>query len=306
MRVIVTGGTGLIGRALVAELAASGHQVVVLSRGPAGHPGLPAGARAERWDGRTAEGWGALADGAGAIVNLAGENIAAGRWTPERKRSILESRIQAGEAVVQAVKAAERRPRVVVQASAVGYYGPSGDQEITEEAPPGDGFLARVCVDWEASTFPVEGLGVRRPVIRTGTVLSAGGGALPRLVQPFLLFVGGRLGSGHQRFPWIHIADQVAAIRFLIEKEDATGPFNLCVPESPTNREFSRALARVLRRPAVVPVSSLALKLAFGEMASVLLTGQRAAPRRLLEMGFRFRFPLVDEALRDLLQLKPR
>ncbi len=302
MRVIITGGTGLIGRALAASLAGDGHEVIVLSRAPERYVGrMPAGVRLKAWDAHSAKGWGTLADGADAIVNLAGENIAAGRWTAERKRRIRESRLNAGRAVVEAVAQARAKPRAVIQASAVGYYGPSGDEEIAEDHPPGHDFLAEVCVAWEASTAPVEEEGVRRAILRTGIVLSARGGALPRMLLPFKLGLGGALGHGRQWFPWIHIRDHVRAIRFLIEHEQAHGPYNLSAPKPVRNAEFTRALGRALGRPAVMRVPATALKLVFGEMATVLLDGQRAVPRRLLEAGFTFEFTEVEAALRDLL-----
>ena len=302
MRILITGGTGLIGRALAADLAQEGHEVVVLSRHPERATDMPSGVQVQGWDARTAEGWGHLADGADAIVNLAGENLAAGRWTAERKRRIRESRVNAGRAVVAAVEAASRKPRVVVQASAVGYYGPCGDEEITEDHPPGNDFLAQVCVEWEASTAAVEEMGVRRPIIRTGVVLSATGGALPRMLPPFRFGLGGPLGSGQQWFPWIHLADEVGAIRFLIAHEEASGPFNLSAPNPVTNAAFTRALGRVLGRPTFMRVPAFALRLLFGEMGTVLLEGQRAVPKRLLEMGYTFRFAEVEAALRDLLE----
>ena len=301
MRFLITGGSGLIGRVLTASLVRSGHQVVVLSRQPQRITGLPVGASAEWWDGHTADGWGSLASAADAIINLAGENISSGRWTDERKRSILESRLNAGRAVVQAVKAAVKKPRVVIQASAVGYYGPRGDEDVTEETPSGQDFLAQVTAKWEVSTSSLEALGVRRVIIRTGVVLSAGGGALTRMLLPFRLFVGGRLGNGRQWFPWIHIADEVGAIRFLIENENARGPFNLTAPVPLTNAEFSRLLGQQLRRPSLIPLPAFALRLLFGEMSAVLLAGQRTIPHRLLQLGFTFKFPEVDLALRDLL-----
>ncbi len=300
MRVIITGGTGLIGRALTVSLAADGHEVIVLTRDPARATGLPAGARAERWDGRSAAGWGKLADGAAAIVNLAGENLAAGRWTPARKRRILESRVQAGQAVVAAVREAGVKPGVVVHSSGVGYYGASGDVEVTEASPPGRDFLAQVCVAWEAASAETAALGARSVVIRSATVLSREGGALPRLALPFRLFVGGPLGGGQQWWPWIHIADEVAAIRFLIERADAQGPFNLAAPQLIREADFSRALGQALGRPSWLPTPAFALRLLLGEMATVLLDGQRAAPQRLLELGFTFRFPTIEAALRDL------
>jgi hypothetical protein len=198
------------------------------------------------------------------------------------------------------VRAAGRKPAVIVQASGIGYYGPRGDEEVGEEAPPGSDFLGKLAVEWEASTAPVEALGVRQVVIRTGVVLSLEGGALPRLAAPFRFFLGGPLGSGRQWTPWIHIVDEVRAIRFLLEHEGARGPFNLSAPRPVTNRELARALGRAMRRPAWLPVPALALKLALGEMSAVLLTGQRAVPKRLLEEGFAFRFPDVEGALQNL------
>lgn len=299
---IITGGTGLIGRALAAELVAAGYEVVVLSRNPQRAHGLPTGVQVEAWDGRTAQGWGGLADGTHAIVNLAGENLAGGRWTAERRHRIRQSRLDAGQAVVEAVRAAKRKPAVVVQASGIGYYGPHGDEEVTEDFPPGEDFLGRLAVEWEASTALVESLGVRRVVIRTGVVLSREGGALPRLALPFRFFLGGPLGNGRQWVPWIHIADEVRAIRFLLENEEARGPYNLVTPNPVTNRELARALRQVLRRPSWLPVPAPALRLALGEMSAVLLTGQRAFPRRLLEADFRFQFPEISTALQNLFQ----
>ena len=301
MRVIITGGTGLIGRALAADLAGDGYEAIVLSRRPERVNGLPTGVRAERWDARSAEGWGTLANGADAIVNLAGETLV-GRWTAEHKRRIRDSRLNAGRAVVQAVEQAKVKPRAVVQASGAGYYGPCGDEEITEEASPGQDFLGRTAIEWEAATVAVEALGVRRVIIRSGPVLSAAGGVLPRLLLPFRFFVGGPLGSGRQWFPWIHVTDQARAIRFLIENEAASGAFNLAAPNPLTNAEFSRTVGRVIRRPAFVPVPASALRLALGEMSIVLLEGQRTIPRRLLALGFTFRFPKAEPALRDLLE----
>jgi uncharacterized protein (TIGR01777 family) len=302
MRTIITGGSGLIGRALAANLTADGHEVIVLSRNPDRATGLPKGVRAERWDGRTAEGWSHLADGANAIVNLAGENIAAGRWTAGRKRRIRDSRLNAGQAVVQVVEGATHKPKVVVQSSGIGYYGPRGAEEITEEASAGNDFLSQVAIDWEASTAPLDDMGLRRPIIRTGVVLSTQGGALPRLLLPFKLFVGGPLGGGRQWLPWIHIADEVSAIRFLMEHPEANGPFNLSAPNPLTNADFSRVLGKVIKRPAFLPTPGFALRLVLGEMATALLDGQRAVPRRLLDLGFAFRFPEAEAALRDLLR----
>lgn len=300
MHVIVTGGTGLIGQALARSLVADGHRVTVLSRQPEKKQRLAEEISVVGWDGRSAQGWGDLVNQADAIVNLAGENIASGRWTKERKRRILESRMDAGRAVVEAVQAATSKPSVVIQASAVGYYGPRGDEIVTEDTPPGSDFLAQVCVAWEASTEPVEQFGVRRAIVRTGVVLSTCGGALPRMALPFQFFVGGPVGNGRQYLPWIHIDDEVGAIRFLLEHENASGPFNLTAPSPVTNREFSKTLAKALKRPAWAPVPAFVLRLLFGEMATVLLDGQRAVPKRLQEAGYVFRFVELLPALQDL------
>lgn len=302
MRTIITGGTGLIGRALAASLAADGGEVIVLSRNPDRVTDLPAGVRVQRWDTRSAQGWASLVDGADAIVNLAGQSIAGLRWTQSHKRRVRESRLNAAQAVIEAVESATDKPRVLIQASGVGYYGHRGEQVVAEDTPPGNDFLARFAVEWEASTEPVEAHGVRRTVIRTSAVLSDRGGILPLMALPFKLFVGGPVGSGRQYVPWIHIADQVAAIRFSMDTEKATGPFNLSAPNPLTNAEFSRALARVLGRPALMRAPGSVLRLLLGEMASLLLEGQRAVPQRLLDLGFSFRFPEAEAALRDLLK----
>ncbi|MDO8688838.1 MAG: TIGR01777 family oxidoreductase [Dehalococcoidia bacterium] len=300
VRIIITGGSGLIGKSLTRSLVSGGHEVVVLSRNPARVSGLPVGARAARWDASTGEGWSQLAEDA-AIVNLAGENISLGRWTSEVKQRIRESRLSAGKAVVNAVETSPSRPRVLIQASAVGYYGPRGNEELREDSPPGGDFLAQVCIDWEASTAPVEEMGVRRAVIRTSPVFAAREGVLPRMTLPFRFFVGGRLGSGRQWFPWMHVADEVAAIRFLLEHEAASGPFNLASPHTVTNAQFSRALGRAMRRPSVLPAPTLVLSLLYGEMGRSLMGSQRVIPQRLLDLGFTFRFADADAALRNLL-----
>lgn len=307
MRVIITGGSGFIGRQLADELLAKGYEVVVLSRNPDAVNGLPDAVRVEQWDAATSSGWGALADGALAIVNLAGENLAGegflpARWTEERKARLRNSRVRAGQAVVQAVQAAASKPKVVIQSSGIGHYGFRDDKVLTEADPPGTDFLARLTVDWENSTASVEQHGVRHVSIRSAVVLSPNEGALKRLILPFKLFVGGPLGGGKQGFPWIHPGDEVAAIRFLIENEAAAGPFNLVAPEALTLSEFDVKLARVMGRPYWMPVPAFALRGALGEVASTVLEGQKAAPRKLLDLGFKFAFPTAETALRDLLR----
>ena len=303
MHIIITGGSGLIGRALTTSLLHDQHRVTVLSRHPSKVADrLPAQTNIVGWDARTAKGWGHQVEAADAIVNLAGESIAAWPWTAAKRRRIRQSRVDIGQAVVEAFTAAKKRPRVLVQASGVGYYGPRGEDIVHEDATSGKDFLARVAVDWEAATAPVEALGVRRVVIRTGAVLSREGGALPRLSLPFRLFVGGPLGNGRQRVPWIHIADEIAAIRFLLTHEEAEGPFNLTAPHPPTNAVFSKVLGRVMRRPAWVRVPAFAVRLVLGEMSTIVLRGQRAEPERLLSLGYRFKYPALETALKSLLK----
>ncbi len=307
MRVLITGGTGSLGHPLALRLAEADHEVIILSRDPERHrPRFPENIRLARWDGHTTEGWGSLVDGADAVLNLAGESLAGSgflpaRWTAARKQRFYNSRVNAGRAVVEAIQATGRKPAVLLQASAVGYYGPVAEGEVTEESPPGQDFLARLCVDWEATTEPVEALGVRRVLLRTGLVLDPKSGPLPRLALPTRLFGGAIFGSGKQWMPWIHKADELGAIQFLLEHAEASGPFNLTAPEPVRHADFMHTLGRVLRRPLWMRVPGFAMRLALGEVAEALLTGQRAVPRRLLELGFTFRFPELEPALRDLL-----
>lgn len=305
MRVIITGGTGLIGRALANSLAQDKHEVVILSRNKNRAAGLASGVQVVEWDAKTAQGWGALADGAGAIINLAGESIAGegfppSRWTDERKKRIRDSRMSAGKAVLEAITAAQNKPAVLIQSSAVGYYGVHGDDDITEESPAGNDFLAGVCKDWEAVTASVEQMGVRRVVIRTGILFSTKGGVLPQLSLPFKLFVGGPIGSGRQQMPWIHIDDEVAAIRYLIDTPTTSGAFNLSAPEPLSNAALARVMGRVLGRPSFFLTPGFIFKIAFGELSTLLLDGQRAVPKRLQQVGFKFQYPQAEAALRDI------
>lgn len=302
-RVVIAGGTGLIGRALAGRLAASGREVVLLSRsasGKAGERELPPGCRLAVWDGRTASGWGELASGAEAIVNLAGESIAGGRWSVERKARILDSRLQSTAAVVEAIAQAKRPPRVLLQGSAVGYYGDRADELLAEDAAAGDGFLGETARAWEAASAPAESFGVRRVLARTGVVLAREGGAFPKMALPFRLGAGAVLGSGKQWMPWIHLADEIAALEFLLGNEAARGAVDLAAPEPATQAEFARELARTLRRPLLARAPAWTLRAALGEMADLVLASQRVVPQRLLELGFRFRFPALPAALGDL------
>jgi uncharacterized protein (TIGR01777 family) len=308
MRIIITGGSGLIGSALAAGLAGDGHEVIVLTRDPdRAAARLGQGIRAARWDGRTAEGWGRLADGAGAIINLAGESIAgenliAGRWTAARKRVIRDSRVNAGRAVAAAIRGASQKPALLLQASAVGYYGPHGDEPVTEDTPAGSDFLAQVCVEWEASTAEVEAMGVRRVVTRTGIPLSNKGGAFPPLRTIASLGGGGPLGSGKQWWPWLHFDDEIAALRRLLES-DASGVYNVCSPNPVQEAQFFKVLGRVMHRPSFMPTPAFALRLMAGELADgLLLNGQRQMPTRLQKLGYTFKYPELEPALRSLIK----
>jgi uncharacterized protein (TIGR01777 family) len=239
-----------------------------------------------------------------AVVHLAGENIGAGRWTDKRKRRIRDSRVGSTEALARAFAESAHRPGVLVQGSAVGFYGSHGNERVSETAPPGSDFLALVCRDWEKAGESVEKLGVRRVIARTGVVFAARGGALSRILLPFKLFAGGPVGSGRQVLPWIHLHDEVRAMAHLLTADGVEGVFNLAAPAAVTNSELAGAISKVLRRPSLVPTPGIVLRLALGEMATLVLEGQRAVPERLLERGFEFRFPEVEGALRDLLTRK--
>jgi len=297
---VVTGGSGLIGRALVADLATE-HRVEVLSRTPRRVAGLPPGVGVAAWDGIDADRLARRIDGADAVVHLAGENIGQGRWTKGRKRLLVDSRVRSSAAVAVAFARADRPPATLLQGSAIGFYGPHGTEEIAEEAPCGEGFLADLCRQWEVASAAVEAAGTRRVVVRTGVVLARDGGALPRMLLPFRLFLGGPLGTGRQFLSWIHLADEVGAIRFLLDNVDLRGTFNLTSPGAVTQHEFASSLGRRLRRPSRLPTPSVALRLALGEQASIALEGQRVVPRRLLGAGFSCRWPELDPALADLL-----
>ena len=275
MRVLVAGASGLIGSALTRALRERGDAAVALPR-----------FESAPWS----------VEGADAVVNLAGASVAGKRWSPAYKKEIEQSRVLTTRALVDAIRAAQRKPRVLINASAVGYYGGRGDEVLDESAAPGADFLANVARQWEAEAQRAP---VRSVQLRTGIVLSARGGALEKMLPPFKAFVGGPVGSGRQWFPWIHLADEVAAILWCIDRE-VTGPVNLAAPGIVTMKEFAKALGRALHRPSWAPVPAAPLRILLGEFASALLEGQRAVPKKLLDSGFRFRFENVDAALRDL------
>jgi uncharacterized protein (TIGR01777 family) len=304
VRVIVTGGTGFIGSALCRALAGSGHTPVVLSRDPErARRSLGGSVQAEAWEPGATGDWQRVVDGADAVINLAGESIAAGRWTERQKALIRSSRVEGTRSLVEAMGRAERRPRVLINSSATGYYGPRGDQPVSEIDEPGDDFLARVCQEWEREALAAEQLGVRVALVRTGVVLGEGGGALEKMLPPFRLFLGGPFGSGRQGFPWVHLDDVVAIFGWALEQAEVAGPLNATGPQPLTNREFCRALGQVLGRPCWAPVPGLALKLLLGEMADpLLLQGQKVLPLRTEQLGYTFKFRTAEAALRDVLR----
>jgi uncharacterized protein (TIGR01777 family) len=300
MRVTLTGAGGLIGSRLVDALKARGDDVTVLSRDPE-RASRKLGVAAEAWQPLEGPAPASALAGRGAVVHLAGERVDQ-RWNDESRRAILTSRETGTRNLVEGLRAAEPRPAALVSASAVGYYGPRGDEVLDESAAPGDDFLARVCRTWEAEAERAEELGMRVVRIRTGVVLDRRGGALARMLTPFRLGVGGPVAGGEQWLPWIHADDLAGLYLAAIDGERWSGPVNASAPEPVRNRDFSRALGRALRRPAVLPVPGAALRLLYGDMAEIVTEGQRAVPRRALELGYAFRHADLDEALRAALR----
>jgi uncharacterized protein (TIGR01777 family) len=298
VKIAITGASGLIGRRLLKILAREGHTLHVLSR----HAGanMPPGVRLFVWDPGKGEPPEEALREAGAVVHLAGENVAQ-RWTADARRRILESREAGTRSLVRALAKLPRRPAVLVCASAVGYYGSRGDETLTEASAPGTGFLTDVCVAWEREAQAAEALGMRVARMRTGVALDPRGGALKKMLPPFRMGAGGKLGGGRQWMSWIHLDDLAALYRFALENPIA-GPVNAVAPQPVANADFTRELARALHRPALFPVPKLALRLLFGEMSEMLLASQRVVPQAAEAAGFRFRFPQLGPALADLLK----
>lgn len=297
MKILVTGATGTIGRAVVGALRERGDQVVALSR-DAERARETLGVEVHEWSDPQGEPAPAAAmAGADGVIHLLGEPVAQ-RWSDRAKREIRASRVDGTRNLVAGLRQAEPRPRVLVSQSASGYYGPRGDERVDETEPAADDFLARVCVDWEAEAVRADELDVRVACTRTGVVLAKGGGALAKMLPPFKLGIGGPVAGGRQYVPWVQLDDVVGALLFCLDSEAASGPLNVSAPEPVTNRELSKALGRVLRRPAVAPVPAFALKLLYGDMAQIVTTGVRSVPRRLEDLGYRFARPSIDDALR--------
>ncbi len=299
MKVTVTGATGLIGSRLLAALAARGDEVRVLSRD---HEGARErlGVDAMSWDPEAEPAAAAALSGADAVVHLAGEPVAQ-RWSEEVKARIRRSREVGTANLVAGLSAADPRPRALVSSSGTGFYGARGDERVDESSAPGRDFLAQVCVGWESAADAAAELGVRVVKVRTGVVLDSSGGALKTMLAPFRLGVGGPVAGGGQYLPWIHVDDIVGIYLAALDGAEWHGPVNASAPEPVTNREFSRALGRALHRPALLPVPELALRALYGEMAEMVTQGQRAVPARALELGYHFRHPDLDEALRSAL-----
>jgi uncharacterized protein (TIGR01777 family) len=298
MRILLAGGSGFLGNALRRSLERDGHSVVNLTRSR-----TPQTPNDVTWvpDGTSGE-WAQVIDSRDAVINLAGQGLADGRWNAARRQAILTSRLLPTRSLVAAITRAATPPRVLVSASGINYYGPHGDEIVTEATAAGTDFLADLCVQWEREAEQASTV-TRVALVRSGLVLHRTGGVLPRMLLPFRIGVGGRIGSGSQYMPWIHRDDWVQLVRWMIDETEARGAFNGCAPNPVTNATFADALGRALHRPAVLPVPAFALRLAFGEMADLLLTGQRALPPRATQTRIEFRFHKIDDAFSDLLRV---
>jgi uncharacterized protein (TIGR01777 family) len=294
MHYLISGGSGFIGRQLCRELLQDQHRVTVLTRSTvAAARVLPAAVQTVSEL--------AQASAADVVVNLAGESIVGGRWSAARKQALLQSRLQTTQRLLQWMETAAPRPAVMISASATGYYGPHGDEALDESAPPGSDFGGELCRRWEAEASKAEALGVRLCLLRIGIVLGPGGGALAGMLPAFRFGLGGPMGDGRQWMSWVHLRDLTALIRWLAQSPQARGAYNGTAPKPVRNAEFARTLAGVLRRPALLRTPAQALRVLFGEMADILVAGQNVVPRRALAEGFGFAYPLLEDALRDVL-----
>jgi uncharacterized protein (TIGR01777 family) len=308
MRIVIAGGSGFLGSPLAETYAEESHDVQVLTRGLApgesrheSGTGVP-GITRVGWkpDGQSGP-WAAALEGADAVINLAGASIGDKRWTPQRKAELRDSRILPTRSLATAIANAAKPPGVFISASGVGYYGTSTDGDPkTETSPPGADFLAHLCEDWEAEAQKALRDGMRIVTVRSGLVLERSGGALPRMMQPFRFFAGGRVGSGRQYMSWIHRLDWIEMVRWIVQTPEASGPFNVTAPHPVTNREFARALGRSLKRPALLPTPTFALRMALGEFANYIVTGQRVLPAQAQRLKYHFRYPELDIAFRGI------
>ena len=301
MKILITGATGIIGRSVCRALINGGHQVAALSRRLPAVTDL-AGAITFRWEAVAEIPPAACWEGVEAVIHLAGEPVAAARWTEEHKQRIRDSRVKGSRNLVAGMRATTRPPKVLVSASAVGFYGDRGDEFLNESSDPGSDFLSEVCLDWEAEAARARELGVRVVFVRTGVALSPSGGALEKMLLPFKLGLGGRLGDGRQWFPWIHIEDIAGIFLHALMSPDVDGPINGVAPGIVTNEEFTRELAATLNRPVFFPVPELALRVLMGEMAEVVTASQRVVPQVALDTGYQFKYPNLRPALESLLK----
>lgn len=295
MKVLIAGGSGFLGKALTASLRNDGHEVIILSRR------MPRNSNQIQWDGKTANGWGHIVNEVDAVIHVAGFGLQHWPWTRKQKQRFIDSRVNPGLALVSAIQSASRRPSVFLQSSGINRYGLRGNTIAEESTPPATDFLAQITVPWESATEPLEGLRVRRVIARSALVLAKNGGIFPLMALPARLFFGGRFGNGKQAVSWIHIIDQVNAVRFLLENESARGPYNLISPVPTSNAEFMRAVAKALHRPYWFHAPAVLLRLILGEMSILLTEGRYSQPKRLIELGFQFQFGELEIAMEDLL-----
>jgi uncharacterized protein (TIGR01777 family) len=295
MKVLIAGGAGFLGTAITKSLVSDNHEVLVLTRRTPKRPNQL------QWDGMTPNGWGHMLNEVDAVLNLTGFGLEHWPWTKRQKQKFIDSRVIPGRALVTAIQNASRRPKVFLQISGINHYGLRGETVADESTPAAKDFLAQLTVQWEAATQPVEDLGMRRIVVRTAVVLAKKGGLFPLMALPIRLFFGGKFGSGEQATPWIHFADQVGAVRFLLDSGNARGPYNLISPELTSNAAFMRTAAKILRRPYWFHLPAFLLRIPLGEMSVLLTEGRFAQPKRLIELGFQFRFGNLEHAMEDLL-----
>lgn len=301
MKIVLAGGTGFIGSKLRESFTEKGDEVVILTRQVSREDEAGLRSRFRHWNPPEEGTWQNELEGAGAVINLAGEPLVGRRWSAVQKQRIKQSRTEATRTLVRALVNVRTKPPVFLNASAVGFYGPRGDETVTEKTQAGAGFLAETCLAWESEAEKADAPGIRKIRLRIGIVLEKNGGALAQMLPPFQWGLGGPLGSGRQWMSWIHLKDLVGLIHFLIEKKDACGVFNATAPNPVTMKEFAKSLGRVLHRPAVFPVPAFVLKALLGEMADVLLGGQRVLPKQALELGYQFQFPELEPALKEIL-----
>ena len=299
MKVLISGGTGLIGGALIQQLLKNGHQVVCLTRSAKEYTSQ-SGMDYLVWNGTKSGGWMERVGSTDVIINLAGDNLGSGRWTMKKKQRILQSRLDAGFALSEFAIQSDEKPKIFIQSSAIGIYGTDLLVEKKESSQPGHDYLTEVAKEWEHSSIAVEQVGITRAIIRTGVVLDRKEGALSRMLLPFQMFIGGPIGNGKQWLSWIHLMDEVGAIQFIMEK-GLGGIFNLVAPKPVTNAQMGKAIAKVLHRPFWFPVPGFLLRLALGEMSTLVLDGQKVLPARLTEAGYEYKFPDLESALRDTL-----